>query len=424
MRIMDRTKNKYYIILGALVSMIIGACSSSSTIQTGSYKYLYDYESRSLHPEYVLYHFSDDSSTVYFRIHSEELLYARSTAQSPFTSKLNLSCKMTSDTASDTMSVQIKDVQKEKPGWLIGSFNIKMPQGSWNIMIEFTDLVRNMTHTNYLVTDKTNTYTTHNYLARNATNDEPIFGGTTNTGSTITIESHRNRDKTTASIFRLDSEGKLPPPPFSPNNPETPVVTSLTSEKISPDSLGKYFITAEEKNYFFTHDELPKGGILIRTTSIDFPAVKQAKSLEWPLRYITTKTEYEQIVKSTYPKKMIDNFWIECGGNKNHAKDLIQIYYSRVEEANYYFSSYTDGWKTDRGMIHLIFGNPSKINKFSDREVWQYGEDNTTNQLIFVFNKEASPLSNNVYTLNRDPAFKQYWERMVTVWRTGRIYND
>lgn len=421
---MKLDKTIFFILTIVSALIMLNSCSSSSTIQTGSYKYLYDYESRTLHPEYVIYHFSDDSSTVYFRINSEELLYARSTSQSPFTAKLRINCKMTNESLVDTMSLQIIDPAKEKSGWLLGSFNIKMPAGKWNILIEFTDATRNLTQTNYLSSDKSNRSSAHNYLIKHKITDEPVFGGQVTVGEAITIESARNISGIVPHVLLIDTENKLPPPPFSSNKPEIPSIGSDYLKLMNRDSSGKYDLITINKNYFISSDDNLENGFLLRTATIDFPAIKQAKSLEWPLRYITTKTEYEQITKSTYPKKLIDNFWIECAGNKNRARDLIRIYYSRVEEANYYFSSYTDGWKTDRGMIHLIFGNPTKINKLSDREVWQYGEDNTTNQLVFVFNKEQSPLSNNIYTLNRDPAFKQYWERMVTVWRNGRIYND
>lgn len=412
------------IILGIIVLIVVASCSSSSTIQTGSYKYLYDYESRSLHPEYVLYHFSDDSTRVFFRIYSEELLYARTTAQSPFTTKIKINCKISNDNSADTMSIQIQDAAKAKKGWLIGSFDIKMPVGIWNILFEFTDVTKSTSQNNYFKTDKSTAFSAHNYLLKDASTHEPIFRNTVTTGKEIVIESKRNDTLRKPYLAALDYENKLPPPPFSSSLPELPDLLNATYNQLYADSFGLYHLSIENKNYFFTHDETLQNGIFFRTSTIDFPEVGLAKSLEWPLRYITTKTEYDQITKSTYPKKMIDNFWIECGGNKNRARDLIRIYYSRVEEANYYFSSYTDGWRTDRGMIHLIFGNPTKIDKLSNREIWQYGEDNTNNQLVFVFNKENNPLSNNIYTLRRDPAFKQYWERMVTVWRNGRIYND
>jgi GWxTD domain-containing protein len=420
-----RLNNLSSIVLALALIMGLASCSTKSTFQSGSYKYLYDYESRTLHPDYVLYHFSDDSTTIYFRINNEELLYARPTSQSPFTAKLQISCKMSNESGSDTTSITITDPAKERNGWLIGSFNIKLPTGYWNMLLEFTDLTRGLTQAHYLSTDKSSRFSAHNYLYRFKSSNEPIFGNVTSTNKEIIIESARNSGLgRKPHVILMDNEGKLPPPPFSSNQPEIPAIGTDYYSLQNPDSLGRYILKTENKNYFITHDDNLKEGSLLRVTSVDFPAIKLAKSLEWPLRYITTKTEFDQISKSSYSKKLIDNFWVECGGNKNRAKDLIRIYYSRVEEANYYFSSYTDGWKTDRGMIHVVFGNPTKITKYSDREVWQYGEDNTTNQLVFVFHRLPSPLSSNVYQLSRDGGFKPYWERMVTVWRNGRIYND
>lgn len=420
-----KLNNLSFIVL--LLAFIVGlsACSTKSTIQSGSYKYLYDYESRTLHPDYVLYHFSDDSTTIFFRINSQELLYARSTSQSPFTAKIQISCKMSNESASDTTSITITDPAKERSGWLIGSFNIKLPVGYWNMLIEFSDLTRGLTQSHYLSTDKSSTFSAHNYLFRYKSSGEPIFNNVTSINKEVIIESARNTNLgRKPHVLLMDNEGKLPPPPFSSNQPDIPTTGTNYFTLENPDSIGRYAFTTANYNYFITYDDNLKEGSLLRITSADFPSVKLNKSLVWPLRYITTKTEYEQIAKSTYSKKLIDNFWIECGGNKNRAKDLIRIYYSRVEEANYYFSSYTDGWKTDRGMIHIVFGNPTKITKYSDREVWQYGEDNTPNQLIFVFHRVKSSLSTNVYQLSRDVGFKPYWERMVTVWRNGRIYND
>jgi GWxTD domain-containing protein len=152
--------------------------------------------------------------------------------------------------------------------------------------------------------------------------------------------------------------------------------------------------------------------------------VKEVSSLEWPIRFITTKTEHEEIIKNSYPKLLIDRFWLECGGSKEHARELIRVFYRRVEEANYYFSTYTEGWKSDRGMIHLLFGNPNQIIRSSQGEVWNYGEDSNAALLSFTFKKVDSPFTNNLYLLEREPGYKPYWERMVQTWRSGKIYSD
>jgi GWxTD domain-containing protein len=176
--------------------------------------------------------------------------------------------------------------------------------------------------------------------------------------------------------------------------------------------------------YFFTHDPTRRSGLCIKASGTHYPRVKDADALQWPLRFITTKTEHEEIIKNAYPKMIIDRFWLECGGSKEHARELIRVFYRRVEEANYYFSTYTEGWRTDRGMIHLLFGNPNQIIRTSQGEVWNYGEDQSASLLSFNFRKVESSWTNNLYVLEREPGYKPYWERMVQTWRSGKIYSE
>ena len=406
--------------------MLIAGCATSETVQNGSYKYLYDYESRDLHPEYIVYHHADDSSTVFFRVRSSELLYARSGSSAPFTARVQIKTTMAdaNGAAGDTTVMNIVDQSKSSQGWLLGSYRVKMPVGFWNVLIEFSDETKGLVQPSYLRADKTTIYTSQNYLAKKMDINEPLFGGFVSSGTVVLVESKRNRRLSQPKILRFPGEAKLPPPPFSSAGPEMPDMTKATEEILSIDSNSVWNFVAEGGSYFITHDAFHKAGITIKTANDYYPEIKAIESLQWPLRYITTKTEHEEIVKNSYPKLMIDKFWVECAGNKDHARELIKIFYSRVEEANYYFSTYTEGWRTDRGMIHLVFGNPSKITRFNDSETWQYGEDGSAGLLSFVFRKAESPLSGNVYVLDRDPGFKQYWEKGVQTWRNGRVYSD
>jgi GWxTD domain-containing protein len=68
--------------------------------------------------------------------------------------------------------------------------------------------------------------------------------------------------------------------------------------------------------------------------------------------------------------------------------ELMEEYYSRVEYANKHFGHYTQGWKTDMGMVYIIFGSPSNIERHpfeidsKPYEIWTYYELNR--QFIFV----------------------------------------
>jgi GWxTD domain-containing protein len=412
----------FYIFVAAL---LIVACSTSNNMQSGSYKFLYDYESRDLHPEYIIYHHRDDSTTLFFRIKSSELLYARDGSGSPFMAKLNVKITTTEigGDRMDTASIHITDVSHDRQGWLLGDVKIKLPQGIWNVIVEFTDVTKNITQPGYLIADKTTAYSGQNYLVRKFESGEPVFGGFVAPGQMIEVVSDRNKNKSLPKILHLIGESKLPPPPFSTSQPELPDLAN--SATVSPQGeKGEMIFEVQSGNYFVTHDVFLKSGITVKSANTWYPEVKSVESLQWPLRYITTKSEHDDIIKNNYPKLQIDKFWLECGGSKERARELIKTYYRRVQEANYYFSTFTEGWRTDRGMIHLIFGNPSKVNRYSDGETWQYGEEGTAGMLTFSFRKVDHPLSGNIYILNRDPGFKTFWERGVQNWRNGRVYNE
>ncbi|MCX6139591.1 MAG: GWxTD domain-containing protein [Candidatus Kapabacteria bacterium] len=45
--------------------------------------------------------------------------------------------------------------------------------------------------------------------------------------------------------------------------------------------------------------------------------------------------------------------------------EALEEYYSRIEQANRRFKSYTEGWLTDMGRTYIVFGEPTNIEKFT-----------------------------------------------------------
>ena len=121
---------------------------------------------------------------------------------------------------------------------------------------------------------------------------------------------------------------------------------------------------------------------------------------------------------------MIENFWLTHGGNEERSRLLIKKYYGRVRDANKYFASYTEGWRTDRGMIYTIFGMPNSIYKSPESESWTYGTVNSSLALNFFFIKVNNPFTENDYSLSRSPSYESNWFRAVEIWRQGRAYNS
>ena len=81
----------------------------------------------------------------------------------------------------------------------------------------------------------------------------------------------------------------------------------------------------------------------------------------------------------------IDKYWLGKAASKERARSLIRTYYSRVELANKLFTCHLEGWKTDRGLISIIFGPPTYISNNRNSEVWSYGDDNNINSLKIYF---------------------------------------
>ncbi|MEY2938171.1 MAG: hypothetical protein RL062_760 [Bacteroidota bacterium] len=210
---------------------------------------------------------------------------------------------------------------------------------------------------------------------------------------------------------------KLPSPPFSTNAPFIPQEKS--DFKWSSDSIhlspGAYQI--------FTGNSSQTLQIIDEVKSPHFPEISRIEEMIGPIRYLCSKEEYERIQNSYEgPENAFDKFWIRSGGSKSKGKELIKVYYSRVQDANYHFTSYAEGWRTDRGMIYLVFGHPQAIITDDVQETWIYGNANDPQSLKFEFDKKKDPIWGIVYILKRSETYRTPWESQVTQWRQGRIY--
>ncbi|MBK9317874.1 MAG: GWxTD domain-containing protein [Bacteroidetes bacterium] len=176
--------------------------------------------------------------------------------------------------------------------------------------------------------------------------------------------------------------------------------------------------------YFFQSDTSGIEGFTVSRFDADFPKVTRAEQLIESTRYITTRKEYLQLMNEADKKAALDRFWLEIGGQPERARNLIRSYYNRVQEANRLFSSYLEGWKTDRGMIHMIFGKPQSVYRNAETEQWTYSNIPGFPDMLFLFRKMNNPFTENDYALIRQPLYENVWYIAVDQWRQGRIVNE
>lgn len=177
------------------------------------------------------------------------------------------------------------------------------------------------------------------------------------------------------------------------------------------------FVPAHYGFYFFQPDTSLLQGPTLFIMNSGFPKVTQHSLMLESLRYITSSKEFQHLNSYAVPKIAVDSFWIVNAGRPDLATELIRKYYQRVETANRLYTSFTEGWKTDRGMIYIIMGKPAKVFRSFEQELWIYGEYDDTRALRFYFNKAANPFSNNDYVLARNQNYKTTWYQNVQMWR-------
>ena len=103
------------------------------------------------------------------------------------------------------------------------------------------------------------------------------------------------------------------------------------------------------------------------------------------MRYILEDDEKLELKNSNRKEreKLFRSFWKKRDPTPNgFQNELMEEYYRRVHYANEHFTSFQPGWKSDMGMIYILFGVPDdveRINSHSERKVfeaWHYLEIN------------------------------------------------
>jgi len=161
--------------------------------------------------------------------------------------------------------------------------------------------------------------------------------------------------------------------------------------------------------------------------SANYPAVKTAEELARPLVYLMDDGEYEDLMKinnSDSLKAAVDRFWLRNVGNKQKARSVIEKYYQRVEEANKQFSNYKEGWKTDTGMIYVLFGPPWYVDRSLDEMQWSYSynrEDPERNFYFYQpkFKSKFYPFQHFIFRRSQNYFSVQY--QQVELWLSGLI---
>jgi len=182
------------------------------------------------------------------------------------------------------------------------------------------------------------------------------------------------------------------------------------------------FRLPQEGLYFFLEDTVNTFGIGLVVSDKRFPKLTRPEKLIKPVMYMSTNSEIGELTRASDAKKAFDRYWLNLmSGDQNVARKAIRLYYDRVEEANRLFTTYKEGWKTDKGMIYVVLGAPDRVQRSRDREVWVYNQRSNVSEINFTFNRKQNQFVEDHYELVRYVEYQPIWYPVVEAWRTGAI---
>ena len=425
-----RLKIKVYVYIYVFLSLIliqacVGVQMPNNNAYSSSYKYnfasLYNPSLSEIHPEIRIFAKSENQALVLYKIQTNEIK--------------NLTNSITDESTKLTIKYTLRDTEKFEvvdSGTVVNIINFN--EISENFSSYFTVKTPNQENHKIIISiygEKANSgkrmledieLNQNNelwYLPKIIKNDteEILYSNFVNSSNSYKISSNIKDSLIKVDYYKMQEHVHLPPYYITP--------TQNISSK--PDSSFIYKINDSIKFnakgvYFFRKEKQSSGGLCLLNIDNDFPEIKTIEAMLEPLKLLTSSKEYKEIKNSENLKFSIDNFWLSKSQSQKFAKEQIRVFYNRIVLANIYFSEEKEGWKTDKGMIYIMFGPPTVINISRNQEEWFYGEDPDVAGIFFLFDKIETQNYNKSWVLKRDSNYQTIWAQALQTWRQGRIF--
>lgn len=387
---------------------------------------LYNPGKQILHPQYKVYHSSESESVLFFNLLSSEVIFNQANPQVRSQARLQITYTLYSSLANneiagrDTQEFVIdREAAREQ---IVGSLKLPTSPGKTYLLdIKLEDQIRQSTVSDRILVDRFQVDNQQDWLVLTYPENKVAFEHFFYPGESFRlIRKSDKSERVYISVFAPRNVLPLPPYSLDEQVDNIPLPDSTFYMAYSEQLLYKL---GGEGIYIFHFKPEPARGLCLTQLGDQYPQVTNPEDMLPPLQYITTREEYQQLLKNPDLKVAIDQFWLDKGKTFGNARDLIRVYYNRVVFANLYFPSSKQGWKTDRGMIYLLLGPPLSVERTETREAWSYEAYETGEKVIFEFNLAEDYWIGYDYKLRRKEEFRHIWNRAVDSWRRGKIFS-
>ncbi len=366
---------------------------------------------------------SDGLTRIYYRIDTKGLLYSKDAHKKTFMASYDIhyDCGLleTPKVIHDSLTIHKSDTlhfTDRKP--IIDSFDISLNVAAKFVMqMHVIDRNNQSERLAYMIIDRSEAVSRLDFQLRTL-QGELLFDPWNGNPAEAVVLSTRHTNIPRLFVRYYNREYPIALPPFAENKEQ--------SFSFRPDSV--FFIEMNDGCsgpltfqgngiYHIQTDTTTMSGFSYFSFYKGFPDVTNPLQMLYPLRYICSKSEFNDMMLLKNRKEAVDDFWLDIAGNPERAKELIRKFYTRVGAANRYFTSYHEGWKTDRGLIYIIFGPPSIVYRNPDSETWIYGEDRNILSMTMNFTRVNNAFSDNDFELNRSQEYKETWYSALEGWR-------
>ncbi len=414
--------NKSISYIAIIVLVGFWACYPSQRTIESDYTYLYDKDQKLLKPSIKVFHESEDSSTIYFNLNSNDLLFGKFDNDTAATGIVGFKYKLWNQKQAliDSSTYTFFNYGKNNDSKLLqGEVRIKCPSGeSYQLELRVRDEYKDFNVVHYIDVHKDQNVNLQYFLFK--FNDRVLCQSFIPRGVSIEIQ---KSDLISDSLFVLESNSearKKASPPFAMAKVNEKIFNVENQDTIQFENNQALILFEDEVNRFYPVDKFSEKNYVF-CYSEHYPEIAKVHELIEPLRYISTTNEYNKLKEGINKRKEFEAFWMQFARDQNHAKRMIAEYYQRVETTNQFFTSHKEGWKTDRGIIYIVYGQPAQVQKNNAIETWLYGEEDNILSVRFNFQKLKTEWSENDYELIRDANYKNNWYRAVDAWRQGKV---
>lgn len=421
-----------------LAAAILVSCGSTqkAVIDSKDLSYLYNPTKSPIKPRYNIVNHGDENSVLSVKFFAAELFFSEANPQGVPMAQLVISARLHNVTAggilADTAYSSLNIVKKESvPDYVFRiSFRVE-PGNEYMAELKILDKLRMQIVQAFIPFNTLSKYNRYNFTAQGYFLKNELFNPVVRENEYVDLVYNGGRtDSLYISFYKPLKEIPYPPSMLLPEktvdyDPERVIAVPYS------DTLPMMFRT--EGIYFCSADRQINEGFTFFNFGNTYPNMTQAEVMIEPLAYLASEDEMNRMRNAPGPKAALDEFWIGCGGNVEKARELLRIYYTRILYSNYYFTSYKEGWRTERGMIYTIYGPPDKVYKTADGERWGYRKPVLRSSwggryrlreeyLFFNFRYRANRLTDNDYYLIRSETLVTYWDRAVASWRKGIVF--